>query len=315
MSISVFTERTHTTRSAFTLIELLIVIAIIALLISILLPALQAARNEGTKTVCLSSLKEILRGNAMYDNDNGDSRKVPWYFLKPSGGQMIPAFGTVNGMYANPTIVAPWVFGGFRAPRPIGEFATADCSIYPAQFRPLNKYLDPTAHCDGTDPSDRGKDIIKLFVCPGDRFNTVGIIGQPAEFMEEENMPSHEANGSSYSLNTRWLQGYYGSNFTAANNNQTSNEEAYGRIARATIGGAASRFIQWGEVGFYSATHNAGEKIEWGTAQPQRVGWHRKFSFWSAGFADGHVSHGFFDTRQIYGLDGTIWQPNFYRGY
>src|SRR5262245_18626087 len=96
---------------AFTLIALLIVIAIIALLISILLPALQAARNEGTKTVCLAALKQIMSCNNMYDNDNGDSRIIPWYFLKEQGAVMAPAYGTSDGMYDDPMIVTPWVFG------------------------------------------------------------------------------------------------------------------------------------------------------------------------------------------------------------
>ena len=42
---------------------------------------------------------------------------------------------------------------------------------------------------------------------------------------------------------------------------------------------------------------------------PLRYGWHRKFSSWVLGFADGHARYGYFDTRQIYGLGGTIWQP------
>lgn len=46
----------------FTLIEVLVVVAIIALLIAILLPALRAARDEAKAVVCMSNLKEGLRG-------------------------------------------------------------------------------------------------------------------------------------------------------------------------------------------------------------------------------------------------------------
>ncbi|OPZ24989.1 MAG: hypothetical protein BWZ02_02651 [Lentisphaerae bacterium ADurb.BinA184] len=54
----------------FTLVELLVVVAIIALLAAMLLPGLSAAREAATSAQCLANLRGMLAANAMYAVDN-----------------------------------------------------------------------------------------------------------------------------------------------------------------------------------------------------------------------------------------------------
>lgn len=84
-------------KRAFTLIELLVVISIIALLVSILMPALGRARDLAKKTVCLTQERSLFLGLTLYTSDFNDFlplasdaisiTEVPlggWWYASPS---------------------------------------------------------------------------------------------------------------------------------------------------------------------------------------------------------------------------------------
>jgi prepilin-type N-terminal cleavage/methylation domain-containing protein/prepilin-type processing-associated H-X9-DG protein len=58
--------------AGFTLVELLVVIAIIALLMAVLLPALNRAREQGKRIVCMSNLKQLTLAWMNYAESNND---------------------------------------------------------------------------------------------------------------------------------------------------------------------------------------------------------------------------------------------------
>ena len=64
--------RVSVVRRGFTLIELLVVISIISVMMSIMLPTLSGAREEGKRIACLSNMRGLSHAWIMYALDNDD---------------------------------------------------------------------------------------------------------------------------------------------------------------------------------------------------------------------------------------------------
>jgi len=176
-------------RRGFTLIELLVVIAIIAILIGLLLPAVQKVREAAARMSCSNNLKQIGLAMHNYENTLGG--------LPPGGYDFNPA--PTGNPYGAQTL-------GWSAFAMILPFLEQDNVVKLA--RPDRSVIDPINFPPPLGTSPAGQTKIKIYLCPsapdrvadyGPYFTSQGLgsllNGQPLNLGVTDYAPMRGASG------------------------------------------------------------------------------------------------------------------------
>ncbi len=124
MDRNTLVRATSRTRSAFTLVELLVVIGIIALLIGILLPALQKAKDSANTLKCSANLRSVGQGLAMYVTNYKQTFPASYLYIGHAinGNTQTPTTGDAgyihwsSYLYGNKTSGEPTAPSSFLCP-------------------------------------------------------------------------------------------------------------------------------------------------------------------------------------------------------
>lgn len=111
-----------TGRRGFTLIELLVVIAIIAILIGLLLPAVQKVRESANRTKCQNNLKNLALGMHLYQDTH---KKLPTGWLTSIDGTIAPNPGWTWATLIMPYIEQGNLYSQLGVPAPQNVSATS----------------------------------------------------------------------------------------------------------------------------------------------------------------------------------------------
>jgi prepilin-type N-terminal cleavage/methylation domain-containing protein/prepilin-type processing-associated H-X9-DG protein len=271
-------------RRGFSLIELLVVVAIIALLMSILLPSLSQAREQAKQVKCLSHQKPI--GIAMfgYFADQRD------WFPFEKRNEVIPGeiWPAMHGFY----------YGGhpgrqdFAGSEQWWGYVQEPFRDTPAG-RPFNQYLYPNLPRYDVPPTDPQFEIVRnmpVFACPSDDggFWMFEVGANP-------NCRSlYWFSGNSYDSNYHFARSWAAARFVSESpSHWLQRANAFLRVQSQKF---SSSFVIIYEDPFDSAQWN----------RIPRLGWHRKWNRHNLLFLDGHAASTLANTAA--GTRGVGWK-------
>lgn len=275
-------------QAGFTLIELLVVVAIIALLISILLPSLREAKEQARIAKCLTNLRTVTGASFMYLQDF--SNQFPLYPLEPGKG-------IIECIYGGKTNDEFW------------KFDNGGAFYIPVTQRPLNDYL-LGGHVT-PDLEENGKVVQRTEVpavqCPSDTFcnqRRWGTWGQEYGMGRPYPMAAYDDVGASYYANMEALTDV---RYRDANN-RIADAQYWSWGAETSWAGLTNRLVRDIMLNGQLAT------LTFFTEDPMQfafvdntteVGFHGKLNRYSVGYLDGHAAYGTYDTRRWCGVG---WQ-------
>jgi len=139
---------------AFTLVELLVVIGIIALLIAILLPALSRAQEMSRSLKCLANLRSLAQATILHANEHRGYMPVAGATFTPTASSATP-----DGMHDHAMLKYSYFNDGGKV-RPMGLAGS------------LARYLGQNVRTDSKAQLEADLEIgtvARMFICPSDR--------------------------------------------------------------------------------------------------------------------------------------------------
>ena len=203
---------------AFALSELLTVAACLTLLVTLIAPSLEVARQRTKQATCLDRLRAIGQANAQYAADDAIGWAIP---IHPLQFQQDPLSPTYIGAYewGGKSGIGQQGYGGF--PGELGSRYGTRAGFGPAT-RPLNRYLYPHGFRDwGTPVFDRQGSLrdtvieLNAYRCPADDGPPGGA--HCPDWVNNPTRSSFDHFGTSYAANLFMIQASLGNGQMASN--------------------------------------------------------------------------------------------------